>query len=134
MAKGEWVVVHQVNFKMFQLILWRRSIWILNKIFTENSFKSKLKNIEEFENIHGILGKVLNEYDLMKVTWKFLDLRCEKYWKLNNYCHSKFNSNTKKWFWKEIQFTLGPTTHTTLMFRKAPLIYFFLYFGYPPWS
>jgi hypothetical protein len=40
----------------------------LNKIFTENSFKSKLKNIEEFENIHGILGKVLNEYDLMKVT------------------------------------------------------------------
>ncbi len=34
--------------------------------------------------------EALNFKDLMKTIWNFLDLRCEKYWILNYFCHWKF--------------------------------------------
>jgi hypothetical protein len=43
------------------------------------SFKSKPKIIQDFVYTLGIMGKLLMGYDLVKVTWYLLDLRCWKH-------------------------------------------------------
>ncbi len=45
--------------------------------FIENSFKSKLKFMGKFGHRFGIVGKP--SVNTMKVIWKFLDLKCERY-------------------------------------------------------
>jgi hypothetical protein len=49
----------------------------LNNFFIENSFKSKLKYMGKFGQTLGVVGKP--SINTMKVIWKFLDLKCERY-------------------------------------------------------
>jgi len=55
---------------------------MLNKVFTDNSFKSTLKIIGEFECALGIILKAICEQDLMKAIWIFLEVGDIEFWEL----------------------------------------------------
>jgi hypothetical protein len=52
---------------------------MLKKSFIQNSFKYKLRIIRKFGHAYDIVEKPLIRFNEMKVIWKFLNLRCEKY-------------------------------------------------------
>jgi hypothetical protein len=58
---------------------------MLKKSFIQNSFKYKLRIIRKFGHAYDIVEKPLIRFNEMKVIWKFLNLRCEKYWILSSF-------------------------------------------------
>jgi hypothetical protein len=77
---SQWIWVHWVAFIMF-----RPTMHKLLSIEQRFSFKSKPKIIQDFVYTLGIMGKLLMGYDLVKVTWYLLDLRCWKHWNFSTF-------------------------------------------------
>jgi hypothetical protein len=71
--------------------------WI--NVFIENSLKSKLNIIGEFWAHSWYRWKALSEQDLMKVVWKFLDLRWKRDWILSSFLSLEIQLNHKRMVW-----------------------------------
>jgi hypothetical protein len=94
----EWVRVHQAGLQCFDL-QWR-SYLILNNVFQWKVLSNKTKNYRENWVCSWYWWKNLSEWDLMKVIWICLHLRCGRYCILSNFV-IELQLNYKKWFWKK---------------------------------
>jgi hypothetical protein len=74
------------------------TLWIslLDNFFIAKSFKSELKIIREIGHTLSIVGKHSLISILVKVIWKFSDLRCWRLKILSNFCDWKFNKIEKR--------------------------------------
>jgi hypothetical protein len=74
-----------------------KDIYILRKVLCLFCFSCwDLPNHDVAYYVLGTIGKPSLSRILTKVIWKFLDLRCEIYWVLSNFCHWKIQLNYQK--------------------------------------
>jgi hypothetical protein len=75
LESSQWVGVHWFGFTMFQPTTMEIQLLNIERFFTESSFKWKTKNYREVGACSSYCWKALDERDIIKAIWKFLDLK-----------------------------------------------------------
>lgn len=99
----------------------------LQKIFYKEKLVRRWVRTWAKTTTHTIGGKCSMSWILWRWFLKNLDLRlkCKRYWNLSNLCHWKIQY---KFNLLDIEFTLGPTAHATIVYLLRKILWLIVLF------